>query len=157
MASALKKISLAKNEVIFREGDPAETMYKVSFGLVEIYINYKQSGQKLLATISNGEVFGEMALIDDTTRSATAVAASNDVSLVAISRDSLNDLVKDDMDFVRDLFSRMSTNLRDLTANYKEACRVIADYKAAADAGLPLSRELKSDIDRIGGLYKNNH
>jgi len=59
-------------EVIFREGDPAEEMFVVKSGTVEIRI-----GNRLLDTLSERAIFGEMALIDHGSRSATAVAVTN--------------------------------------------------------------------------------
>jgi CRP/FNR family cyclic AMP-dependent transcriptional regulator len=67
-------------ETIFREGDPATEVYVIQSGRVEI-----QLGNRLLDTIEANEIFGEMALIDDKPRSATAIAVT-DVALVPISQ-----------------------------------------------------------------------
>jgi CRP-like cAMP-binding protein len=53
--------------VIFRERDPGDLMYAVMEGEVEILV-----GDKPVETIGVGGIFGEMALIDDGPRSATA-------------------------------------------------------------------------------------
>ncbi len=66
-------------EVIFREGDPAEEMFVVKTGTVEIRL-----GNRLLDTLSERSIFGEMALIDRGPRSATAVAMI-DSTLVPIA------------------------------------------------------------------------
>ena len=59
-------------EVIFREGDPAEELFVVKTGTVEIRL-----GNRLLDTLPERSIFGEMALIDHGPRSATAVAATD--------------------------------------------------------------------------------
>ena len=56
-------------EIIFAEGDKGEHMYVVRSGDVEI----EQNG-KIIETLSGGGIFGEMALIDGSPRSATARA-----------------------------------------------------------------------------------
>jgi CRP/FNR family transcriptional regulator, cyclic AMP receptor protein len=61
-------------EVIFREGDPAEELFVVKSGVVEIHL-----GNHLLDTLPERSIFGEMALIDHGPRSATAVAATDAV------------------------------------------------------------------------------
>ena len=66
-------------DVIFREGDPAQELYIVKSGTVEIRL-----GNRLIDTLSERSIFGEMALIDPGSRSATAVAAT-DATIVPVS------------------------------------------------------------------------
>jgi CRP/FNR family transcriptional regulator, cyclic AMP receptor protein len=61
-------------DIIFREGDPAEELFIVKSGTVEIRL-----GNRLLDTLPERSIFGEMALIDPGARSATAVAATDAV------------------------------------------------------------------------------
>ncbi len=67
-------------QTIFREGDAAEFLYLVAEGQVEILLN----GHRL-ETLGPGDILGEMALIDERPRSATAVART-DCLLTPISR-----------------------------------------------------------------------
>jgi CRP-like cAMP-binding protein len=71
--------SAKAGEVIFREGDEAHQLFVIKSGEVVI-----QAGNRKLAELSTNHIFGEMALIDDAPRSATAVAKT-DVELVPIS------------------------------------------------------------------------
>jgi CRP/FNR family transcriptional regulator, cyclic AMP receptor protein len=66
-------------DVIFRAGDPAEELFIAKSGTVEICL-----GNRLLETLPERSIFGEMALIDPGARSATAVAAT-DAAVVPIS------------------------------------------------------------------------
>ncbi|HWZ37642.1 MAG TPA: cyclic nucleotide-binding domain-containing protein [Bradyrhizobium sp.] len=66
-------------DIIFREGDEARELFVVKSGEVRI-----QLGNRTLAELSANDVFGEMALIDNEPRSATALAVT-DVELVAVS------------------------------------------------------------------------
>ena len=66
-------------EIIFKEGDEAQQLFIIKSGEVRI-----QSGNRMLAELSTNHIFGEMALIDDAPRSATAIAKT-DVELVPIS------------------------------------------------------------------------
>jgi CRP/FNR family transcriptional regulator, cyclic AMP receptor protein len=59
-------------DVIFREGDPADELYIVKSGTVEVRL-----GNRLLDTLAELSIFGEMALVDRNPRSATVVAATD--------------------------------------------------------------------------------
>ena len=71
--------SAKAGEVIFKEGDEADQLFAIKSGEIAI-----QFGNRTLAELSANSIFGEMALIDDAPRSATAVAKT-DVELVPIS------------------------------------------------------------------------
>src|SRR5271166_5459861 len=65
--------------IIFREGDEAHELFVIKSGQVRIQI-----GNRTVAELSADNIFGEMALIDNEPRSATAIAAT-EVELVAVS------------------------------------------------------------------------
>ena len=70
-------------QAIFREGDSGKTMYVVQDGSVEIH---KQGSTEttLLGTLDKGKFFGEMALVDKSPRSATALAGPGGAKVLAI-------------------------------------------------------------------------
>ncbi len=65
-----------RGQVIFREGDKSQEAYFIVSGLVEITINTSH-GVQSLAKIGPGEIFGEMGMIMDRPRSATATSLEN--------------------------------------------------------------------------------
>lgn len=71
--------SYKEGEMIFKEGDRGTELYVIKSGSVKI-----QLGNRLLGTLNSNDIFGEMALIDNTPRSANAIAAT-DVTLVPVS------------------------------------------------------------------------
>ena len=70
---------LKAGSVIFREGDEARELFVIKSGQVRIQI-----GNRTVTDLAADSIFGEMALIDNEPRSATAVAVT-DVELVAVS------------------------------------------------------------------------
>jgi len=72
--------SFSAGQVIFREGEPGDVMYVVQEGEVDILFE-----EAHLETLGPGGILGEMALIDTTARSATAVAKT-DCKLAAINQ-----------------------------------------------------------------------
>ena len=83
-ALASYTLTYKPGDVIFKEGDSGCTAYIIEHGRVEVSISRK--GEKLvLATYDTGDLFGEMALIDDTPRSAT-VTVLEPTEVIAIER-----------------------------------------------------------------------
>ena len=62
-------VRLASGEVLFKAGDPGDAMYVVLEGALDILVD-----DHLVERSTRGAIVGEMALIDETPRSATVVA-----------------------------------------------------------------------------------
>jgi CRP/FNR family transcriptional regulator, cyclic AMP receptor protein len=74
----LHKREYRQDELIFREGEPGVGMYIIESGKVRIVT---ETGKRTLAELAEGEFFGELALLDESPRSATAVAIQPSVIL----------------------------------------------------------------------------
>ncbi len=94
-------------EVIFREGDAGNRAYVIESGRVGITAA-RAGSEVALATLGPGDLFGEMALIDDKTRSATAQAVELTM-LIVISREQVMRKV-DSADPLIKLFLRVILN-----------------------------------------------
>ena len=70
----LHRRSYKSDEVLFREGDPGVGMYIIESGRVNITLGHEN---KLLAVLSDNEFFGEIALLSETPRTATATSVTN--------------------------------------------------------------------------------
>lgn len=74
----IEKIVYQRNyhekEIIFVEGEPGAGMYIIESGKVRICLGPHTDEEHEIALLENGDFFGELALIDDHPRSATAVA-----------------------------------------------------------------------------------
>lgn len=77
--------------IVFSEGDVGDAMYVVIRGMVQVYRD-TTSGRLVLAKVQPGEFFGEMALIGNTPRTATAVVLS-DTILAVYKPDELETLL----------------------------------------------------------------
>lgn len=78
--------------IVFREGEAGETAYYIERGQVRI-VRRAAGGEMTLARLGSGEVFGDLALIDDRPRSATAVC-EKDCTLLAFPRQYLHDAME---------------------------------------------------------------
>jgi CRP-like cAMP-binding protein len=106
MTSQTPSRSYAAGEVIFNESDPAAELYVIQSGTVEIRLN-----NRLLDTLSEKNIFGEMALIDGEPRSAKAVAATP-VTLVPISEKQFLFLVSQTPYFALNVMRVLAKRLR---------------------------------------------
>src|ERR1700730_11440885 len=61
-------------ESVFVETEPGAGMYVIRSGRIDIVLNYKSENRLILSELEAGDFFGEMALLGDTARSATALA-----------------------------------------------------------------------------------
>lgn len=68
-----ERVSFPGNKVIFREGDTGNNFFAILEGRVDIR---REASGRTLAQLGPGEVFGEMAVLDNQPRSATAVATA---------------------------------------------------------------------------------
>jgi CRP/FNR family cyclic AMP-dependent transcriptional regulator len=98
--------SFKRGETIFKQGDPADCMFAVVDGSVEIQLQ-----SAVIERIAPGAVFGEMALIDGQPRSATAVAAT-DCSIAAINEKRFLRLVEVTPRFALQMMQVITERLR---------------------------------------------
>lgn len=97
VANLCQEITMQEGEVIFRENSEGKELYVIAQGEVEILINPALVGgpsngkqkETRIATLRRGQSFGEVALVDEGLRSATARAAQKDTRLLIIPRDKL--------------------------------------------------------------------
>jgi CRP/FNR family transcriptional regulator, cyclic AMP receptor protein len=104
--NAIETISFKAGDVIFREGDNALDLFVIKSGQVRIQI-----GNRTVAELAPETIFGEMALIDDEPRSATAIAAT-DVELVAVSEKQFLFLVSQTPYFALKVMRTLAQRLR---------------------------------------------
>lgn len=115
-----------RREIIFREGDSANCMYAVHGGAVDIFTNYGTPAEKKLTTLYDNSFFGEMGMIDQEPRSATAVVAEDNTILERIGADDLETLFRSNPREVDMIIRHLSKRLRRLTEDYEAACEEAA-------------------------------
>jgi CRP-like cAMP-binding protein len=79
-------------EVVFAEGQPGTGMYVIVSGRVDVVLNYRQADEIVLAHLGDGDFFGDMSLLDESPRSALALA-TEPAELAGFFRSDLFDLI----------------------------------------------------------------
>ena len=152
----LNKTFAEKDQVIFREGDLGEAVYLVESGSIGIFKTVE--GEEIqLATMKEGELFGEMAIIYGSDRMAHAVALEDSV-IVTLPRAGLEAMLAKQEPLVKTLIQILVDNLRNVHEVYMKRPRSIHDYFNAIGFhinGLAGNLKAHPDADPSGeGLRK---
>jgi len=99
-------------EVIVREGETGECMYVIQEGQVEVLLE-KEGKQARLAVMSEGDFFGEMALIEREVRSATVRALGN-VRVLSVDKVTFLRRIHEDPSLAYRILQKMSHRIREL-------------------------------------------
>ena len=130
-----KKIRAKRHQIVFQEDDPGESMFIVQSGAVGIYKTIE--GERVqLAVLKNGEMFGEMAIIDGRKRMAEERLSKFDP-------------------FLQALVEVLTNNLRTVHKSYMHRPRSVDDFLNAIDyhndgfkkyMGMTKNQEIASDV-----------
>jgi len=108
-----------KGTVLFREGELGRDMFIIQKGKVQVR---KKVGttEKVLAELSEGEFFGEMALLMGMDRSAT-VEVIEDSKILVVSPDTFESLLKGNIEIALKMLKKMASRLRALDERLETA------------------------------------
>ena len=135
---------------IFSEGETGTIAYVIESGLVEIS-TIKKDKKDLLGILTPGQLFGEMALIDDEPRTATAIAIKDTV-LTVISREQLIERLKNTEPMLRML-------IRVIIARYRTSIRHTRKAGMISQLNAPLPDDTMSEETQrlaIGKFRREN-
>jgi CRP-like cAMP-binding protein len=93
VASIVHKREYRLGEPVFSQGDPGLGMYIIQEGEVSITLSGKDNEERELAILSDGDFFGELALLDESPRSANARCKTECV-LIGFFRPDLFELIE---------------------------------------------------------------
>ncbi len=144
IANILRERRLARDEVLFRQGDAGDAMYIVTGGRIRLSASDVPGPHATLAQLTDGQFFGEMALLTGTPRSTTAAAEMDSVLLV-LEREDFDHLLAGNAQIMREMLKVVSqrtvqTNQQLLadgssSATFSGAGRVVAVFSPRGGSG----------------------
>ena len=161
LAGSSSSRSFPKNTVVIHENDPADSLFIIESGKVKVYCSDKNGKEFIMNTQAEGDYFGELALLDDSSRSAS-VRTVEKSSFCIIYKDDFNRVLDDHPNIARKLIQNLSARVRKLTADvkslalqdvYGRVANVLMDLaKERGDGTLFIPEKLtQQDIaDRVG-------
>jgi CRP/FNR family cyclic AMP-dependent transcriptional regulator len=102
---------LARGVTVFHEGDPGSEMFVIRKGRVRILKQVRRE-ERSLAILKPGDFFGEMAILNNHVRSATAVAIE-DLELLAFDASTFDTLISSHIDLTVRLIRQIAERLKD--------------------------------------------
>lgn len=123
-------IQFSAGDVIFRAGEQSDCLYDIHDGVVGIYSDYQTSNEKLLAELHTDEVFGEMGILDDMPRSASAVCLK-DCTVLVVKPENFMMYFQKKPAMVLQILQRMCIQVRDLGQRYLKACKAMEEMSSA--------------------------
>jgi CRP/FNR family cyclic AMP-dependent transcriptional regulator len=110
--------SFPKNTVVIHENDPADSLFIIETGRVKVYCSDKNGKEFIMNTQSEGDYFGELALLDDSSRSAS-VRTVEKSSFCIIYKDDFTQVLQDHPNIALKLIGNLAARVRKLTADVK--------------------------------------
>ncbi len=145
----MKMLSFSIGEVIFRQDEASDHMYEICQGRVGIFLDYESENQKMIAELSAGQFLGEMGMIEDLPRSATAVALQDGTALLAVAEDEIPAYFRDRPEQMLLLMKQLSFRIRERTQQYDDTRRALAAAIAAEKEGSEKDAVLQQELETI--------
>ncbi|MBQ6134547.1 MAG: cyclic nucleotide-binding domain-containing protein [Lachnospiraceae bacterium] len=113
--------------IIFSEGSVGTVMYLILKGKVDFFLGFRGKQKLLVGSAEEGDIFGEMAVLEGEERSATAVA-STDVKLNPVTKDELSDFLKENPKYAVRILKNLSGRIREKTSDYVDVLKVASEF-----------------------------
>jgi CRP/FNR family transcriptional regulator, cyclic AMP receptor protein len=106
------RTELRRRQIVFSQGDPADAVFSIRKGRIELKVLSPQGKEAILATLGTGDFFGEGCLTGQSSRMATAAAAT-ECTVVRIEKSAMVAALRDVPDFAALFLSHLlSRNIR---------------------------------------------
>lgn len=122
LVASFKEHVYEQGEIIFHDGSIGNSMMVIASGEVRVSQTSESNMEEALVILKRGDIFGEMALIEDLPRSATTIAHSNVITLEISRADFLNFIQQDSASGVKILMRLcqiLSARLRETDVKLK--------------------------------------
>jgi len=123
LLSAAHRRRFDRHEVVFHEGDPADSMHLIDRGRVALRVTTPLGDTVTLRILGPGAAFGELALLDPAPRNATVVALERTHTL-SLHRDRFDELRQQHPEVDRVLIDSLVSEVRRLSVQLLEALYV---------------------------------
>lgn len=144
--------SFRKGEIIMKEGDVGKSFFKLLEGKAGVYADYAKKNPFRLGFLNAGEFFGEMAILEESPRSATIVAETS-VTVVEIPENEMTKYFKENPDQIIELMKHLGNRIQTMAADYAESQVLLKQLK---DSDETKKKSLFSKIKKHIDTYQVN-
>lgn len=151
LASILRRRLIHKGDFLFHRGDEGTALYIIFKGLIKVAVSTSRGDEVTLAVLSDGDFFGEMALLDNLPRSTDAVALE-DTQLYVLNRSDFLSFLIQNEHAIRAIIEVLSLRLRRTDDMVAEVC--FLNVPARLAKRLVTLVESRHQADRDGQQYR---
>lgn len=154
----MQTVKFDSEQLIFKEGDAADRMYKVMKGSVKIVGASGTQDEAELAILNKGAYFGEMGVIEGAPRSASA-SAYGKAELLEIEAGSFESFIGANPTDAIDIMRNLSGKLRKTTKSYVDVSKLVSrliDTGDASKANVSAWKKLKEFAEKAKLFYMNS-
>ena len=157
LVSSMTPQRLARGEVVFREGDPGDSLYVIVSGKVKLARASGDGRESLMSVLGPGEMFGELSLFDPGPRLSTAYVVSSS-ELISLGNESLRSFLQTHPEVAMQMLAGMAHRLRrtnegisdlvftDVPGRVAKALLDLSDrFGRRTEAGLLVAHELTQE------------
>ncbi len=145
--------TLQKNDVVFRQEEFAESMYKILSGSVRIVSDYGKESEKEITVLKDGDFFGEMGLVETYPRSATAVVSSASAEVTEFGVEDCQRLFADDPESVRMILRQLAERIGKTNQDYMDAAEVVRKAKEDRTINAASDTTPRTALQRLHDYY----
>jgi NTE family protein len=160
LEAQLTQFTLMSGELLFREGDPSDSLYIVISGRLRVVSHAaNDQAQRVVAELGHGEIVGEMGLVCDEPRSASVVAI-RDTNLAKLTKAGLNRLTSCVQPIYSTIIRQLAYRLRNETAGIrirKPTPRCLAVVGLSRDVPIGIFTDcLTNELSKMGSILRLN-
>jgi signal transduction histidine kinase len=149
LRAILRKMPFAAGSQVFREGDRGDGFYVIGGGSVQIAHVVGTEVRHVFSVFGVGETFGEMAVIEDEPRSATALAAT-DTELYFFPREEMRRLLQDSPGLAFNMLHMVSHRLREFNQRHLRELVQAESLALIGRFAQSIVHDLKNPLSIIG-------
>jgi signal transduction histidine kinase len=145
VAQSAREVTIAPGDRIFEEGACGDALYLILTGRVQVSKQLEWGTQHLLNDLGTGDFFGELALVEEAPRMASADALE-ETTLLIITKDDFQELLRHNPEMAVPIMRAVTIRLRDTDRRAIAALRQKNDELEQAYAALKETVQRKSDF-----------
>ena len=127
--AAARRRRFAREEVVFHEGDPGDTLHLVESGRFAVRITTQYADEAILTVLGPGEFFGELALLTPGAPRSATISALEPATTLALHAHDFRRLRREHPEVIEVLIAVMATQVRRLSRHLVEALYLPAETR----------------------------
>ncbi|MBI1279906.1 MAG: DUF1003 domain-containing protein [Anaerolineaceae bacterium] len=150
LAAHIDEASFAPSQILFKAGDKGDSMHILLSGKVETFVYDGEANRIKLSEVDEGGIVGELSLLDNQPRSATAIAVEETRTFI-IDRDDLKRLFQKKPEAALDILAVLGHRIRETDTLLISRASMNANEEI--DERLTFGQRIADKVASFGGSW----